>query len=125
MNKENKKTENKVEITKMTTVDVTEQSVSENLPELPRYTPLNRNDFSMSIIDNWTEIRTRHQPKRRSFHSSFIYNDYFYIFGGIDIITGKLSDMKRIQFKTDLPAWEDVTPTGAVFGKYLLNFKNP
>lgn len=124
MNKDNKRQENKVEITKMTTIDMTEQSVAEQSLEVPRYTPLHRSDFNMSIIDNWTEIRTRHQPKRRSFHSSFIFNDYLYVFGGIDIITGKLADMKRIQFKTDLPAWEDVVPTGAALGKYFLILKN-
>ena len=43
-----------------------------------------------------------------------------YIHGGIDIVTGKLSDMKRIkiiEINSELPIWEEVTPIGVQIGK--------
>lgn len=85
-----------------------------------RFTPLKRGDFNLNILDDWTEIRTKNQPRRRSFHVSFIYNNYMYIHGGIDIVTGKLSDMKRIkiiEINSELPIWEEVTPIGVQIGK--------
>ena len=112
----------KTEVTKMMTIDNTLTFETEILAEVPRYTPLSRSDFNMSILDNWSEIRTRHQPKRRSFHSSFIYNDYLFVIGGIDIITGKLSDMKRIPFKSEYPAWEEITPLGVSLGKINIKY---
>ena len=65
----------------------------------------------LSETKNWSEKRVLNPPKRRSFQTSCIYNDYLYIFGGKDITEGKLSDILRLDLteKENL-SWEEVTP---------------
>ena len=70
-----------------------------------KLTPLSRNDFDHNNLNNWSVLRTFSAPKRRSFHSSLIYNDYLYIFGGKDITEGKLNDIQKINLKIDKPKW--------------------
>ena len=77
------------------------------------YSPLKRTDFDMKIIDQWCEIRAKNAPKRRSFHTSFQYKNYLYIFGGLDILEGKLNDFHRINLLDETPKWEEVFPGGA------------
>ena len=126
MIKENKKNltekdrdmENKPEMTKPTTFEVTGSIFTDaNLTEYPRFTPLKRGDFNINTVEDWSEIRTKNQPRRRSFHVSFLHNEYLYIHGGVDIVTGKLADMKRIKVRGQVPAWETVTPLGVALGK--------
>ena len=76
-----------------------------------KLTPLSRKDFDMKIINSWIEIRTSCAPKRRSFHVSFIKDNYLYIYGGKDISEGKLNDMWRLNLSADKLIWEEVTPT--------------
>lgn len=117
--KTNKSIDKGADITKITTIDnsLADQS---HMVESHRYMPLSRQDFNMGILDSWFEIRARKQPKRRSFHSAFIHKDCLYIYGGIDIVTGKLGDMKRIQLKNDHhPTWEEVKPLGVALGNYF------
>lgn len=85
-----------------------------------QYTPLNRTDFNMEVKNRWYEIRTRHPPKRRSFHSSFHYKNYLYIIAGQDILEGKLNDIHRISLVESIPNWEKVTPTGDRLGNDIL-----
>lgn len=65
-------------------------------------------------------------PERRSNHSSFIVNGYYYIHGGRDIKEGPMGNMWRlnIQGVTELAedpeygvAWESITARGNVPGK--------
>ena len=71
----------------------------------PFFSPLNQipkeiEEKSQEFLKKWIEQRTLSPPKRRSFHTSCIYNDYLYIFGGKDITEGKLSDIIRINLDT-------------------------
>jgi len=70
----------------------------------------------MNIIESWSEIRTKSTPKRRCHHTSFIYKDYLYVFGGIDINEGKLNDFSRISLTHEEPIWESIHSKGAVPG---------
>ena len=71
----------------------------------------------LSEAKNWHEKRTLNPPKRRSFHTSFIYDNFLYIFCGKDITEGKLDDIMRINLKEENEArWESVTPSN---GKQL------
>ena len=69
---------------------------------------LSRTDFNMNIINNWIEVRASNSPRRRSFHTSFLYKEYLYIFGGKDISEGKLNDMWRVNINEEKPHWEEV-----------------
>ena len=64
--------------------------------------PLSRTDFNMNILNNWIEVRASNSPRRRSFHTSFLYKEYLYIFGGKDISEGKLNDMWRVNINNQL-----------------------
>jgi hypothetical protein len=75
----------------------------------------------------WCEVRLSGKlPERRSNHSSFIVNDYFYIHGGRDIKEGPMGNMWRLNIHgvTELAedpeygvAWESITARGTVPGK--------
>ena len=83
---------------------------------LPFFSPLHSVDSNLenkflSEAKNWHERRAINPPKRRSFHTSCIYDNYLYIFGGKDITEGKLSDIMRINLKEEKdPSWETVSP---------------
>ena len=80
-----------------------------------KLTPLSRNDFDFNTLNNWSVLRTLSAPKRRSFHSSLIRNDYLYIFGGKDITEGKLNDIEKINLKSKKPKWITVIPSNNIF----------
>jgi hypothetical protein len=82
-----------------------------------KYSPLRRTDFDMGIVERWCEIRTTNAPKRRSFHSAFLYDNCLYVYGGQDILQGKLNDFSRISLLADTPKWHKVKPTGIEAGK--------
>ena len=79
-----------------------------------KLTPLSRNDFDFNSLNNWSVLRTLSAPKRRSFHSSLIRNDYLYIFGGKDITEGKLNDIEKINLKSKKPKWITVIPSNNI-----------
>lgn len=117
-------TVNKNDITKMTTIDNSNIIDQSGIMEQPKYFPLTRQDFNMAVVDNWTEIRAKRQPKRRCFHSSFIHENYLYIYGGIDIVSGKLSDMKKIKLDLESPEWEEIKPQGVTLGNNLYDIQH-
>jgi len=71
----------------------------ENILLRPTYKPLTRNDFDMNVQDKWLEIKCINVPRRRSYHSSFIHKDTLYIFGGVDLKEGRISEMSSISLK--------------------------
>ncbi len=83
-----------------------------------KYTPLtDKYNFNLSVVDQWVEIRTKRIPHRRAFHSAWIFNDYLYIFGGLDISNGKLNDFHRIQLSDEVPKWEELALIGDTLPK--------
>ena len=60
------------------------------------YKTLNRQDFDLNVKKYWCEFRIKHPPIRRTHHVGFLYNDYYYIFGGRDINRRKMNDMYRV-----------------------------
>ena len=86
----------------------------------PLFSPLNKlpNDIKEKCDKNlskWCERRALSPPKRRSFHTSCIYDHYLYIFGGKDITEGKLSDIQRLDLdKEQNPEWENIKPSNNV-----------
>ena len=118
----NSLTESKIDITKNTTVD-NSQSFDNLIPssDFKKYTPLSRQDFDLKVSENWCEIRTKMQPKRRAYHSSFVYKEYLYIFGGVDIMSGKLKDLCRINLTGVIPLWEHLIPKGEPTGNNYIN----
>jgi N-acetylneuraminic acid mutarotase len=65
-----------------------------------RYTPLTRQDFDISVIDNWIEVKTKSTPRRRCNHLSFIYDNQLYVIGGRDINKGKIDECHYINLNS-------------------------
>lgn len=73
----------------------------------------------MKIIENWCEVRANNLPECRSSHSSFIYDECLYIYGGIDSLKGKLCDIMKINLLKEQPEWDNVFYEGDSLGNYF------
>ena len=85
--------------------------------EEKKYTPLNRQDFDKNVQKKWSEIHFNNLPPRRTNHISFIYKDYFYVFGGRDINESKMNDMYRINLDISQESqdnWEKIEFSGDI-----------
>ena len=85
--------------------------------EEKKYTPLNRQDFDKNVQKRWSEIHFNNLPPRRTNHISFVYKDYFYIFGGRDINESKMNDMYRINLdisEESQDKWEKIDFSGDI-----------
>ena len=86
----------------------------------PFFSPLHKlskenEEKSQEYLKKWKEKRTLSPPKRRSFHTSCIYNNYLYIFGGKDITEGKLCDIMKINLDIEMNSeWENIIPSNNV-----------
>ena len=64
---------------------------------------------------SWHEYRvTGRAPRRRSYHASFVYENYYYIHGGFDIREGTFEKLYKINLdpKTAENNWEEITQRG-------------
>ena len=86
------------------------------IPTEKVYKTLNRQDFDISIKKYWCEYRIRHPPIRRTNHVGFLFQDYYFIFGGRDINFKKMNDMYRLRldFNEEEPEWEFVENFGEI-----------
>ena len=86
------------------------------IPAEKVYKTLNRQDFDVSIKKYWCEYRIRHPPVRRTSHVGFLYQDYYYIFGGRDINFKKMNDMYRLHLDLteNEPEWEYIENFGEI-----------
>lgn len=86
----------------------------------PFFSPLHKlskenEEKSQEYLKKWKEKRTLSPPKRRSFHTSCIYNNYLYIFGGKDITEGKICDIMKINLDIEMNSeWENIIPSNNV-----------
>ena len=62
----------------------------------------------LSEAKNWSEKRVMNPPKRRSFHTSCVYDNHLYIFGGKDITEGKLGDIMKLNLLEEDSEWIEV-----------------
>ena len=82
---------------------------------VPKYVALNRTDFDMNVIDEWTQIHYIDPPKRRCYHISFIHKNILYVFGGMDINEGKMGDFLKLDLNNleKLGKWTAIETAGA------------
>lgn len=75
-----------------------------------------RDDLDNSEMNkSWQEYRvTGRAPRRRSYHASFVYENYYYIHGGFDIREGTFEKLYKINLdpKTQENNWEEITQRG-------------
>lgn len=81
----------------------------------PKYSSLVRSDFDSNIVEKWSEVRCSNAPRRRCLHMSFIFKNYLYVYGGMDINEGKMTDLHRINLNNfDSPKWEEIRTLGVL-----------
>ena len=69
-------------------------------------------DIKEKLLSHWSKLLLKEPPKRRSNHTSFIYGDYFYVIGGIDITEHKQDDIYKVNIKEPNSTWVKVDLQG-------------
>ena len=64
------------------------------------------------LLTHWSKILLKEPPKRRSNHTSFIHDNFFYVIGGIDITEHKQDDVYKVSLKEPNAAWMKVDLMG-------------
>lgn len=55
---------------------------------------------NIEFVKNWVELRLMgHQPDRRSYHSSFVFDKKLFVFGGLDIREGSLNNLFELNLQ--------------------------
>lgn len=80
---------------------------------------------SNKYFENWAELRLKDKaPERRSYHSSFVYDNRLFIFGGLDIREGSLNSLWELNlnnlkdleaeegFRQENCGWKLIKPSG-------------
>jgi hypothetical protein len=49
------------------------------------------------VLEHWSKLLLREPPRRRTCHTSFMHDGYFYVIGGIDITEQKQDDIFRVK----------------------------
>ena len=78
----------------------------------PVYSSLTDDIYDPAVIKNWSQYIFDIGTESRTFHCSFIYNDYLYILGGFDISKGKINSFVRLNLTTKSSNWEQVESFG-------------
>jgi hypothetical protein len=66
------------------------------VPDLKQsLSPMTQTMFSnFFATSNWMELRLKgNAPERRSYHSSFVYDNRLFVLGGLDISSGTLNTL--------------------------------
>ena len=70
-----------------------------------------------NVLNHWSKLLLKEPPKRRTCHTSFIYDSYFYVIGGIDITEKKQDDIYKVNIKEPNSKWEKIDNLGEELGK--------
>ena len=70
------------------------------------------NTIKEKLLSHWSKILLKEPPKRRSSHTSFIHDGYFYVIGGIDITEHKQDDIYKVNLKEPNATWIKVESLG-------------
>ena len=69
------------------------------------------------LLNHWSKILVKEPPKRRTCHTSFIHDSYFYVIGGIDITEQKQDDIYKLNLNDANSGWKKVEPQGDSLGR--------
>ena len=59
-----------------------------------------------NVLNHWSKLLVKEPPKRRTCHTSFIYDSFLYVIGGIDITEKKQDDIYKVNIKEPNSSWE-------------------
>ena len=66
----------------------------------------NEEQTKQKVLEHWSKLLLKEPPRRRTCHTSFIYDGYFYVVGGIDITEQKQDDIFRVKVCNSEPKKE-------------------
>ena len=69
-------------------------------------------DIKEKLLTHWSKLLLKEPPKRRSNHTSFIHDNYFYVVGGIDITEHKQDDIYKVNLSEPNATWTKVELMG-------------
>ena len=79
---------------------------------------LNKKDEEkQELLEHWAKLLLKEPPRRRTCHTSFMYNSIFYVIGGIDITEQKQDDIYKVDLKETNPCWQKVDILGEKMGR--------
>ena len=70
------------------------------------------NEIKEKLLSHWSKLLLKEPPKRRSSHTSFIHDGFFYVIGGIDITEHKQDDIYKVNIKEPNATWIKVDTLG-------------
>ena len=70
-----------------------------------------------NVLNHWSKLLVKEPPKRRTCHTSFIYDSFLYVIGGIDITEKKQDDIYKVSIKEPNAKWEKIDNLGENLGK--------
>ena len=70
------------------------------------------NNIKERLLAHWSKLLLKEPPKRRSSHTSFIHDGYFYVIGGIDITEHKQDDIYKVNLQEPNATWTKVDTLG-------------
>ena len=73
--------------------------------------------LKQSVLNHWSKLLLKEPPKRRTCHTSFIHDSYFYVVGGIDITEQKQDDIYKVNFNEPNACWTKVDVLGEKMGR--------
>ena len=69
-------------------------------------------DIKEKLLTHWSKLLLKEPPKRRSNHTSFIHDNFFYVIGGIDITEHKQDDIYKVNLSEPNATWTKVELMG-------------
>jgi len=59
----------------------------------------NEEQAKQNLLNHWSKLLLKDPPKRRTCHTSFMYDGAFYVIGGIDITEMKQDDVYKVRLR--------------------------
>ena len=73
--------------------------------------------LKQDLLNHWSKLLLKEPPKRRTCHTSFIHDSYFYVVGGIDITEQKQDDIYKVNLAEPNACWTKVDILGEKMGR--------
>ena len=73
--------------------------------------------LKQDLLNHWSKLLLKEPPKRRTCHTSFIHDSYFYVIGGIDITEQKQDDIYKVNLAEPNAVWTKIDLSGEKMGR--------
>ena len=77
----------------------------------------NEEKLKQDLLNHWSKLLLKEPPKRRTCHTSFIHDSFFYVVGGIDITEQKQDDIYKVNLQEPNATWTKIDVLGEKMGR--------